>query len=72
MQTNTAYKVTRTTPRIYSREGGRPINGYKVDFELIEYDEEHHVLVPSLDHKVVNDAMQKLYEQRVQLGPPSK
>jgi len=61
------YKVTHTAPAVYADKGGKPVRGFVVTVLLTQFDEQHEVYVPSLDPKVVREAIAVLYNDRAAL-----
>jgi len=44
-----AFNITRTTPWTYIDEGNNPINGTKVYFTILKYNEGHEIDVPDFN-----------------------
>lgn len=63
-----AFSVTGTVPTVYLDRSGNAIQGYKVYFYIAEFDETHTVQLPSLDPKQVENALTKVYNDRVALA----
>jgi len=61
------YVVERTQPTMYLDKGGKPVRGFVVYVNLIQWDELHEVNVPSLKPEVVESAIQELIEYRTAL-----
>ncbi len=62
------YHVTRTAPTVFTDRSDRPINGFRVEVYLVEFDEGHSLNVPSLDEATVKETIEKLIEQRERLA----
>lgn len=59
-----AYKIIKTSDRIYVDDAGNLINGKRIEVELIEFAEVHIVNVHSLDAAVVQPEVEELLSQR--------
>ena len=58
------YTVISTQPYTYLDETGQVVDGYKVFFNITEFDETHFVLVRSLTPAVVTKAVKALVTDR--------
>jgi len=58
------YAVISTQPYTYLDETGQVVDGYKVFFNITEFDETHFVLVKSLTPAVVAKAIKALVADR--------
>lgn len=62
------FTVDKTMPTVYLNNANQAVSGFIVFVTFPEFDETHEVKVPNLAEKTVNDAIQKLYDQRVKLA----
>lgn len=62
------YEIKKTAPTVYLDSTGNAINGFQVTVYFPEFDETQFLQVPSLDPKVVKEAVDKLYTDRVALN----
>jgi|WetSurMetagenome_2_1015567.scaffolds.fasta_scaffold729046_2 hypothetical protein len=58
------YKVDTTNKTTYLNNQGQAVEGYRVYFTMLDYDEGSNVLVSSLDPKVVQPAIDAVIKQR--------
>lgn len=61
------FSITRTQNRVFLDKAGKAVSGFTVSVYLTQYDEELEINVPSLDTKVVKDAVTKLIAERTAL-----
>jgi hypothetical protein len=58
------YQITATQPYTYLDVNGQVVNGFRVFFTLVAFNEAHFVLVPSLNPETVKAEIGKLVKQR--------
>lgn len=68
MENPKRYVIEKTTPQPYLDKGNRAINGYLVEFTIVQYDEVHQVNVPNLDQATVEKAIETVIAQRDNLA----
>ena len=61
------YVITRTQNRVYLDKSGKAVTGFMLSIYLTKYDEELSINVPSLETKIVKDAVTKLLAERTAL-----
>lgn len=62
------FRIVSTQNTLYIDNGGRPVTGYLVRVELNGFNETHDINVPSLEPAVVQQAVERLLEQREALS----
>jgi hypothetical protein len=62
------YKITGTQPYVYLDQNGKVIHGYKVNFNIIKFEEIHSIEVPTLDPAGVKTKIDKIVSDRNALG----
>jgi len=62
------YIILSTQPLTYVDAGGALVNGYRVVFRMVEFNEIHHIQVPSLDPQIVKREITTLITQRKALS----
>lgn len=60
----TDYRVTSTQSYHYQDETMRVVDGYRVFFYLLAYNETHYVLVPNLNPEAVKKAIAQVIADR--------
>jgi len=58
------YKVVNTVRTTYLNNQNQAVEGYRVYFDMLDYDEGSNVLVSSLDEKIVKPAIEAVIKQR--------
>ena len=62
------YTVTNQQPTVYLDNAGAPVQGFRVDFTLTEFDEGGSINVPKLDEKLIDVRIKELLSQRQKLA----
>jgi hypothetical protein len=62
------FKILSTQSRSYIDQGGSVVNGYRVQYRIIAFDEVHYVDVPSLNPNVVKGAIEAVIADRKNLS----
>jgi hypothetical protein len=62
------YNGITTQPYTYLDPSGKVIRGYKVNFNIVKFGENHFVEVPTLDPAKVKAAIEKIVTDRTALG----
>jgi hypothetical protein len=67
------YSITQTQPYDYLDRTRQVVHGFRVDFTIVAYNEDHFVLVPNLSAATVDQAIAPIVKDRKALGgPPGK
>lgn len=64
----TEFTVLATQPWTYLDPTNRVVNGFRVFFKIVQFDEVHEALVPSLAPDVVKAALTKIVKDRTDLS----
>ena len=62
------FQITATVDEVIKDRTGQWVNGKRVYFTILDYDEAHSVTVPNLDEKTVKAAIDKVVTQRDSLA----
>lgn len=62
------YKILATQPWTYLGDLNQMVAGFRVSFEIVEFQEKHVVEVPSLNEGVVKAAIEKVVTDRKRLS----
>ena len=62
------YKVQSVQPDMYLDAGGKPVRGYLVRVEFLDFGEILDIPVPNLDTETVRNAIENLLAQRQALA----
>jgi hypothetical protein len=62
------FKILSTQTRTYIDEGGSVVNGYRVTYRILEFQEVHYIDVPSLNKATVAAAIQNVINDRKDLS----
>ncbi len=62
------YTVTNSQPTVYLDNAGAPVQGFRVDFTLTEFDEGHSINVPKLDEKLIDARIRETLVSRQKLA----
>jgi len=62
------YKVTHTQPYTYQTPEMRLVNGYRVYFVVLAYNETFYVDVPIMDKSVIDKAIAPIVQGRKAIG----
>ena len=57
------YKILRTIGSVYIDDGGKPVNGYSVYFNVAEFGANHSVSVPDIKPETVDNAIMTIIER---------
>ncbi len=62
------YQITGVQPYTYIDSNNRLIEGYRVYFVILPYNETHHVTVASMDPETIKRAVMAAVAQRKAIG----
>jgi len=62
------YTITLTQPQTYLDNAGQPVNGFRVDFTIAEFDEGHSINVPKQDPAEIDRRIKALIADRKKLA----
>lgn len=66
---SSAYEITGTTKSIYNDPDKGIVNGVKVSFKMLAYDERGEVNIPVMSAQAAKEAIEKYVSERDQLAP---
>ena len=62
------FTVLATQPWTYLDPTNRVVNGFRVFFRIVQFDEVHEIMVPSLAPEVVKAAISRVVKERTDLS----
>ncbi len=62
------FVVLATQPWVYTDATNRVVNGFRVFFRIVAFDEVHELFVPNLSPDVVKAAISKMVKDRTDLS----
>lgn len=58
------YEIIHTEPTVYQEQGKGVINGFLVQYRMLDYDEVHEVRIPKMDAALAQKAIEKAIAER--------